>query len=340
MSGMPCGAKAAFASKGYFAQQRNRRGRQLGRVLASRYDEVVVDQLFAGTTQLNTALQPLMEAAERTVQLDETCRARTIVRVDADGGSLADINWLLARGYHIQGKDYLSQRAARLAQSVLQWFDDPRRPERQLGWVTAPALEYVRPVRRLAVRSRQANGQWRVGVLLSTLSPEAVLHLTGQSLGTLSNPLAVMLAYLAFYDQRGAGPEPSRDRASPQMLANTSTHPFRRQAVQGKHTLVFYRDILQFVQNQPGGPTTRRKRTLMLFALLRDWKITASSRPDCSTIGDTRHSPGQWVVSAGIASCQVFVQVDAQAWSVVGIQVSMTLAWAARKDLVNCLVQA
>ncbi|SRR5712692_3234590 len=36
MSGMPCGKKAAFATKGYFANQRNRRGRQLGRVLESR----------------------------------------------------------------------------------------------------------------------------------------------------------------------------------------------------------------------------------------------------------------------------------------------------------------
>ena len=39
MSGMPCGPKAAFESLGYFAKQRNRRGRQLGRVLAWRYDE-------------------------------------------------------------------------------------------------------------------------------------------------------------------------------------------------------------------------------------------------------------------------------------------------------------
>src|SRR5713226_8425721 len=39
MSGLPCGPKAAFATKGYFAKQRNRRGRQLGRVLASRYGE-------------------------------------------------------------------------------------------------------------------------------------------------------------------------------------------------------------------------------------------------------------------------------------------------------------
>src|SRR5437764_12354978 len=76
MSGLPCGPKAAFATKGYFAKQRNRRGRQLGRVLASRYDEVVVDQLFDGTMQLATALQPLIEDDERTQMLDVAKRVR------------------------------------------------------------------------------------------------------------------------------------------------------------------------------------------------------------------------------------------------------------------------
>jgi hypothetical protein len=99
MTGLPCGPKAAFASKGYFARQRNRRGRQLGRVVATRYDEIVVDQLFAGTTQLSTALQPLVMAAEQTLELDTAQRARTILRVDAGGGSLADVNWALQRGY-------------------------------------------------------------------------------------------------------------------------------------------------------------------------------------------------------------------------------------------------
>jgi hypothetical protein len=98
MSGLPCGKKAALATKGYFAKQRNRRGRQLGRVLASRYEEVVVDRLFEGTTQLTTALQPLMQAAEQTLKLDEGKRQRTVVRVDAGGGSLDDVNWLLSRG--------------------------------------------------------------------------------------------------------------------------------------------------------------------------------------------------------------------------------------------------
>ena len=66
MTGMPCGKKAAFATKGSFAKQRNRRGRQLGRVLATRYDAIVVDRLFGGTTQLTSALRPLVQAAERT----------------------------------------------------------------------------------------------------------------------------------------------------------------------------------------------------------------------------------------------------------------------------------
>jgi hypothetical protein len=101
MSGMPCGKKAAFATKGYFANQRNRRGRQLGRVLASRYEEITVDRLFGGTVQLTKALRPLMQAAEQALQLDRAKRRRTLVRVDAGGGSQASVNWLLKRGYQL-----------------------------------------------------------------------------------------------------------------------------------------------------------------------------------------------------------------------------------------------
>jgi hypothetical protein len=209
MSGMPCGPKAAFATKGYFAKQRNRRGRQLGRVLASRYGEVVVDRLFDGKTQLTKALQPLMEAAETTLQLDESKRARTIVRLDAGGGSLHDVNWLLERGYLLQGKDYSGKSASKLAKSVLQWVDDPDHPERQMGWVTDPPDSYVRPVVRIAVRCRKKNGHWKGGVLISALSGQQVLALTGQPASLLSDQRAVLLAYVTFYDQRGGGVETS-----------------------------------------------------------------------------------------------------------------------------------
>jgi hypothetical protein len=209
MSGLPCGKKAAFASKGYFAKQRNRRGRQLGRVLATRYGEVVVDRLFDGTTQLSKALQPLMQAAEQTLALDERKRARTLVRIDAGGGSLDDVNWLLSRGYQVHCKDYSSSRAQRLAQSVQYWVDDPKVPGRQVGWVQLPAPEYVRPVRRIAVRCRKANGQWGVGVLISTLDPVEVLALTQPTAGPNTDPATVLLAYVDLYDQRGGGVETS-----------------------------------------------------------------------------------------------------------------------------------
>lgn len=209
LSGMPCGPKAAFASKGYFAKQRNRRGRQLGRVLASQYDEVVVDRLFEGTVQLNRALIPLMQAAERTLQLDAAKRARTIVRVDAGGGSVDDINWLLSRGYQLIIKDYSTPRATRLAQSVAWWATDTKVDGRQVGWVQTGATDYVRSVRRIALRSRKANGHWGVGVLIVTLDPAEVLALMPPTAGPNSTPTGVLLAYAAFYDQRGGAAETS-----------------------------------------------------------------------------------------------------------------------------------
>src|SRR5712692_807218 len=209
MSGLPCGPKAAFATKGYFAKQRNRRGRQLGRVLASHYGEIVVDRLFDGKTQLTRALQPLMLAAEATLQLDEQKRCRTIVRMDAGGGSLADVSWLLARGYLVHGKDYSGQQAKRLAKSVQDWYVDPHQPEREFGWVTETTDVYVRPVTRSAVRCRQQTGKFAYGVLISALSAQQVLTLTGQSLSLLDDPAAVLLAYVSFYDQRGGGIETS-----------------------------------------------------------------------------------------------------------------------------------
>lgn len=130
LTGLPCGPKAAFATKGYFAGLYHRRGRQLGRVLATHYQEVVVDQLFAGNVQLIKALQPLVEAAEITLQLDEATRRRTILRVDAGAGTEDDLNWLLERGYEIMAKEYSGRRITRLSRTVKEWVQDPCWPER------------------------------------------------------------------------------------------------------------------------------------------------------------------------------------------------------------------
>jgi hypothetical protein len=209
MSGMPCGKKAALATKGYFAGSKNCRGRQLGRVLATDQGEIVVDQLFPGNVALVTALPLLVEAAERRLELTLAQRARTILRVDAGGGSIGDLNWALARGYQVHAKDFSSQRAQQLAQRVAVWYVDPKVSGRQVGVVAGPAPEYVRAVRRVAVRCRMANGQWKAAVLISTVAPETVRARTGQPAAGPEDPAAGVLADVYFYDQRGGGIETS-----------------------------------------------------------------------------------------------------------------------------------
>jgi len=88
-SGAPCGPTAAFATPGYFARVRKRVGRQIGRVVASHYNEIVCERLYAGNVQLVSALLDLLAGAETTLQLDEACRRRTVIRVDAGGGSVS-----------------------------------------------------------------------------------------------------------------------------------------------------------------------------------------------------------------------------------------------------------
>jgi hypothetical protein len=209
MTGLPCGPKAACATKGYFAKQPNRHGRQVGRVVATDYDEIIVDRLFPGTTQLHAALPQLVLAAEAALELDETKRRRTILRLDGGGGSRSDVNWALWRGYAVHCKDCSTQRADKLAASVTEWIDDPRNPGRQAGWVTESTRAYVRPVQRIAVRCPTKAGGWAVGVIISALTPQDVLALTRQPVDRVSDPTAVLLAYVYFYDQRGGGIETS-----------------------------------------------------------------------------------------------------------------------------------
>jgi hypothetical protein len=203
ITGLPCGPKAAFATKGYFAKQRNRRGRQLGRVLATRYHELVTEHLLPGTEQLPKALRPLVEATQQVLALDAARRAQTLIRVDAGGGSVDDINWLLDRDYAVLGKEYSGKRARKLAATVTEWVDDPRVPGRQVGWVRAPTPEYVRPVVRVAVRCPKKNGQWGIGVLIASADARLVAPTADDGPGSV----AQLLILVYQYDARGGGIE-------------------------------------------------------------------------------------------------------------------------------------
>jgi hypothetical protein len=206
VTGMPAGRGGEGVTKGYFAGAKNRRGRQLGRVLASWYDEVVTDKLYNGKRQLDTSLPELVEEAEKALELDEAKRQRTILRVDGGGGKDANINWMLKRQYHVMVKAKNWHRAAKLAASVTTWYPDPKMSDREVGWATQ-LHPYAQPTRQLVLRKRKQNGKWSFHALIFTLTDRMLFELLGQPIPACLTDEQLLLAALHFYDLRGGGLE-------------------------------------------------------------------------------------------------------------------------------------
>jgi len=206
MTGMPTGGHGQGVTKGFFSGQKNRRGRQLGRVVSTLYDEIVVERLYSGKTQLERSLQPLVIAAEAVLELSEAQRQKTIVRVDGGGGRDADVDWLLQRDYAVLVKVKNWRRAAKLARSVTTWHTDPKTGDRQVGWVEVPH-RYARPTRQLAVRTPKKNGDWLYRVLVVSFSDEQLFWLARRPLPQDPTPKQTMFATLYAYDLRSGGVE-------------------------------------------------------------------------------------------------------------------------------------
>ena len=207
LSGLPCGEKCELAMPGYFAKQYEVQGRQLGRVTSAEYHEVITDLVCPGNVNLHMSLRLLVEMSETALELSADKRRRTIWRIDAGGGSLHDVNWLLSRGYQIHLKDCSSARAASYAQTVVDWHRDPKRPEREFGWATTEKLDNVKHVRRLIIRAPTRKGGVYHAALLSTLTPRQVFELLGKSPQDLSDPSSVLQAFAKLYDLRGGAIE-------------------------------------------------------------------------------------------------------------------------------------
>ena len=206
MTGMPAGRQGEGVTKGYFAGQKNRRGRQLGRVVATLYDEIVVDRLYDGKRQLDRSLQELVTVTETVLDLSVERRHQTILRVDAGGGRDDDINWMLERGYQILVKVKHYKRSAKLARSVTVWYLDPKVEGREVGWVEA-SHPYVKPTRQLAIRKRKRTGEWSYHVLVFTLPDHALFWLGRQPIRQHPTPAQILFAALAAYDLRSGGAE-------------------------------------------------------------------------------------------------------------------------------------
>lgn len=206
MSGMPAGRWADGSEKGYFAKQKNKRGRQMGRVYATLYDEIVGERLYSGRTQLNRSLQELVADAESVLNLNRGLRKRTILRIDGGGGNDADINQLLTNGYQLLVKVTHWKRVAKLEATVVTWHPDPKDPKRQAGWVEQP-FAYDQPTRQLAVRCQTKKGKWRTAILVFNLDDDQLRWLNAQGKRSFSQPVDPIWLAVYAYDLRGGGVE-------------------------------------------------------------------------------------------------------------------------------------
>ncbi len=210
LSALLAGQQADGASKGYFSGKENRRGRQLGRVVASLYDEIVCERLYPGTIQLERNLPELVGMAEKVLDLKDDRRMNTVIRMDAGGGTDANINFLLQRRYLVITKIKNWQRTNKLVKTVQSWQPIPQLAKHEAGWVGQPH-EYEGPTRQLAIRWPNENkeGEWRYCVIVFNLTDPQLYQVARLSLPKVYSDLDLITTLVTAYDLRGGGAETS-----------------------------------------------------------------------------------------------------------------------------------
>jgi hypothetical protein len=213
MLGMVAGRQGEGVTKGYFSGGRDQRGRQLGRVVATDYDEMIVERLYTGKRQLESSLPELVAAAEDTLKPDPAqSLENTVCRMDGGGGTEGNINHLLQRNYHVLTKLHSWNRSKKLAANIQQWQRDPKSKLREVGWVVLPHL-FVNPTRQLAIRTISAKGKVHHDVLVTSLSDQQLCDCF-----KLDAPVGSPWPLLYAYDLRGGGLE-TQNRCDRQGLA-------------------------------------------------------------------------------------------------------------------------
>lgn len=190
LTGLLASKHAEESTKGYFADHRGHTGRQLCRLIATDYQEIVMQALVPGNTVSQVMLRPALQEAQEILTLSDSMRRQTLLRWDAGFGTDGNINWMLSRQYQILGKVFSSKRVHKLAKSVTEWVKTAAGSGREYGVVTTPH-RYARKTRQLIVRTpkRSPAGTWAYGALVST--------------DLDASPLSL----IALYDARGGGVE-------------------------------------------------------------------------------------------------------------------------------------
>jgi Transposase DDE domain group 1 len=169
LTGLRASKKAEGSTKGYFSGERNATGRQLLRVIAPQYGELIFEKLYAGNTNSCEVLKEALGEAERILGLEKGKRGRTLVRVDGGFGTDENLNWLIWRGYEFMAKGYGGRRANKLAESVPEgsWREGPT--EGQLLGVPEAPHRYARETESVVRHWSDRKGKLYTDYLVTTL---------------------------------------------------------------------------------------------------------------------------------------------------------------------------
>ena len=130
LTGLPGGRHLEGAVKGYFAGCKpGTTGRQLYRVSATQYDELVYQQVCPGnigSAQLGV-FKEVMSASWEVLKLSAGDKSRVLIRLDSGYGTTEIINYLLSEGYQFVTKMFATSRAKKLDRAVAEaeWQADP-----------------------------------------------------------------------------------------------------------------------------------------------------------------------------------------------------------------------
>ncbi|HEY6072295.1 MAG TPA: transposase, partial [Anaerolineales bacterium] len=225
MMSLPTECAGEGVEKGYFSYHRGRRGRQIARVCASEYNEMLVDRLYSGKRQLEASVLDLAAEVEPILKLNEpgaeSLRKQVIYRLDAGGGTTRIIEGLLARDYAVLTKMHSWRGVQKLLESVPHWIADPKVPQRSIGWVTQP-YPFCCPTRQLGIRFRDEKGKAHQAVLVSSLGIDQIATLLRQPLTSDRLDQSPWLL-LHVYDDRSGGVE-TQNRNDRQGLGITQRH--------------------------------------------------------------------------------------------------------------------
>lgn len=184
LTGMPASKRAEASTKGYFSSRRNTYGRQLVRIGATDYREIVASLLYPGSQTSLASLQIAVSTLERVLYLDRERRQSTLLRIDGGFGSDENLAWVLGRHYQLMAKGYSGKRAAAYARRVKHWTEI--RPGER--WVARSPTQLVFPIPTQTIVVR-----W--------LTPKRRLH---HALYITTNLDATLIEVTEIYDDRGA----------------------------------------------------------------------------------------------------------------------------------------